>query len=76
MEEFKIIQRVETIDLIDFINRKKKLHQRLLLSELENILDTGSDDYKLIRKIVLDHTNEFSRSVVRTIFGDDFEGSK
>jgi len=72
--EFKMVQNVETVDLIQFINRKKKLHQRLLLNALEEALDVGSPEYKFLRKIILDNTNDFSRSVVRTIFGDSFEG--
>jgi hypothetical protein len=74
MEEFSIVQKVETVNLVDFINRKKKLHQRLILSELES-LDINDPEYATKRrKVILDHTNEFSRSVVRTIFGDSFEG--
>lgn len=74
MEEFKIVQVVDTTDMVDFINRKKKLHQRLILGELEIILGAESDTYRTVRKLILDHTNELSRAIVRTIFGDDFEG--
>lgn len=72
--ELRIIQNVETVDLINFINRKKKLHQRKLLEELEKYMAVDSEEYKAFRKAILDNTSDFSRSVVRTIFGDTFEG--
>ncbi len=70
----KVVQNVEAIDLISFINRKKKLHQKILLDQIEQVLDVTSDEYKIIRKAILDNTNDYSRSVVRVIFGDAFEG--
>jgi hypothetical protein len=74
MEDMKVVQSVEVIDLINFINRKKKLHQKMLLDSVELVLDTNTEEYKTIRKAILDNTNDFSRSVVRVIFGDTFEG--
>lgn len=72
--ETKVVQSVDVLDLISFINRKKKLHQKLMLDTIEQVMDLNTDEYKIVRKAILDHTNEYSRSVVTAIFGDTFEG--
>lgn len=69
-----MIEQVDTVALIGFINRKKKLHQKLLLDGIEQLLGTDHPKYLEIRKLILDNTSDFSRAVVRTIFGDDYEG--
>lgn len=74
MEEFKVVQNVEITDLVGFIRRKGKLHQKLILDAVEEVLGRDTPEYTKLRKIVLDNTNDFSRSVVKAIFGDDFEG--
>lgn len=74
MEEVRYIQNLEVIDLINFINKKKKLHQKLMLDALESVLDKDSEEFKVVRKAILDNTSDFSRSIIRSIFGDSFEG--
>lgn len=74
MEELKITQNLEIFDIVYFINKKKRLHQKLLLDGIEMYMDKDSNEYKAIRKLVLDNTNELIRSIVRTVLGDTFEG--
>jgi hypothetical protein len=73
-QEIKMMQNLEIFDMIEFINQKKRLHQKLALNGIEEILDKNSPEYKAIRKLVLDNSNEFARSIVRSIFGETFEG--
>lgn len=73
--EVSIVQNVEVIDLISFIRRKGRLHQKLVLDGLEEELGAGTPGYSRMRKLVLDNTNDYMRSIVKAIFGDDFEGT-
>jgi len=63
-------QGIDVLDLVGFIGRLTKRYQANLLTEIEDVVDPSSDEYSQIRKLVLDSTNNFSRSVVKVIFGD------
>lgn len=65
-----VVQGLDLIDIITFISKKNKKFQAILLTELEEILDKNSPEFKAIRKLVLDGFNNYTRSVVRAIFGD------
>lgn len=70
----EIIQGLDVVDLIKYAGRKNKTYQAMFLQELENILSKDSPEFMAIRKAYLDNTNEYTRSFLRAIFGDDFEG--
>jgi len=70
MKEGVVIQGVDTIDIVKFISRKNKVFQAMALSDLEQIIDPKSEEFFYIRKLILDYSNNFARSIVRTIFGD------
>jgi len=70
MEKDTIIQGLDLLDIVSYISRKNKKFQAIVLSEVEEVLDKDSQEYQLIRKIILDNFNNYTRSVVRTIFGD------
>lgn len=74
MDSIKVIQNVEVLDLVSFIHKKKKLHQKILLNGIEDVMGTDHPDYSKIRKLILDNTNDLARSIIRAVFGDDFEG--
>jgi len=65
-----IIQGLDLIDIVTFISKKNKKFQAILLSELEETLGKDSKEYTLVRKLVLDGFNNYTRSIVRAIFGD------
>ena len=65
-----IIQGLDTLDVITFIRNKNKKYQAILLSDIEKVISRDSPEFKIIRKLVLDSSNEFTRSVLRIIFGD------
>jgi len=59
--------------LFDMLGKIKKRQDRiiaLLLSEIERVMDKDSKEYKIIRKLILDHINDLSRSIVRLLIGD------
>ena len=60
----------DILDLVSFISRLTKRYQANLLADIETSTNVDSEDYRVIRKLVLDSTNNFSRSLVKTIFGD------
>jgi replication-associated recombination protein RarA len=65
-----IIQGIDLLDLIDYITRKNKKSQAIVLSQLEEILGRDSKEYSKVRKIFLDTMNDYHRSILTTIFGD------
>jgi hypothetical protein len=65
-----LIQGVDLLDLIGYITKKNKKSQAIVLSQLEGILGRDSAEYLKVRKIFLDTMNDYTRSVLTTIFGD------
>lgn len=64
-----VIQGLDIFDIVKFINKTNRKYQATLLSNLEIIL--GDDErFPEIRKLILDSTNNFTRSIIKTIFGD------
>ena len=69
----EIIQAVDLLTVIGYIDKKNKKLQAILLQNVEKNFGKGSQEYIQLRKIILDETSDFARSVVRKIFGDDME---
>lgn len=65
-----MIQSVDIIDVIRSIGRKNKSLQARLLQEMEEHFDTNSEEFKDVRKFILDEVNSYTRAVIRDIFGD------
>jgi hypothetical protein len=65
-----VIQEVEILDTLRSIAKKKKKLQAILLQELETVIRKESPEYGKMRKVIMDETSEYARSVVRSIFGD------
>ena len=70
VKEGTLIQGLDLQDIVGFIERKNKKFQAIHLSETEEVLDKNSPEFKAIRKITLDGYNNYTRSVIRAIFGD------
>jgi hypothetical protein len=62
------------VDVIRLVEKRKKVHQRIMLEGLEQVLDRDSVAFKEIRKLILDHTNDFSRTILKELLGPDYEG--
>jgi hypothetical protein len=65
-----IIQGLDIMEVIGFITKKNKRYQAMSLQELETILPADSEEFKMIRKLFLDGYNDYTRSILRIIFGD------
>jgi hypothetical protein len=66
-----IIQGFDLMDMVGNIHIKTKKHQATLLAKIEPLItDVQSPFYQSLRKIILDSTNDFTREIVRDIFGD------
>jgi hypothetical protein len=65
-----LIQGVDTIDIIKFMEKKKNVFLAMALTDLEAVLDPESNEFKYTRKLILDLLNNYSRSVGRSLFGD------
>ena len=69
-----IIQGLDLVDVIHYVAKKNKVYLAIMLHDLEGVLDKDTPECAKIRKIMLDGINEYTRSINRVIFGDDFEG--
>ena len=65
-----LIQGLDLKDIIGFIEKKNKKFQAITLSEYEEVLNKNSAEFRAIRKITLDNYNNYTRSIVRAIFGE------
>lgn len=64
-----IIRGFDLLDVVKFIGRTNKKYQAILLSQLED-LDLERETYETIRKLFLDSFNNYTRTIINTIFGD------
>jgi len=65
-----VVQQVDILEVLTSVGKKKKKLQAILLQELETIIPKISPEYGKMRKVILDETSDYARSVVRSIFGD------
>ena len=69
----EVIKGLNLLDVIINVGNKRKKFQAITLQKLESILPPDSDEFKEVRKIILDGFNEYTKSVLRELFGTDFE---
>ena len=65
-----IIQGLDTIDVAKIVSKKNSKFLAIGLQELEESLDKTQPNFSNIRKIFLDNFNDYTRSIMRVIFGD------
>jgi len=65
-----IVQQVDVLEILTSVGKKKRKLQAILLQELETIVPKSTPEYGKMRKVILDETSDYARSVVRSIFGD------
>ena len=65
-----IIEGLDVIDVVRYISRKKDKFIAIVLADLEEVMENDSNEYKFIRKVFLDGFNDYTRSVMRTLFGN------
>jgi len=74
MEEFDrregvIIQGLDILDIMRVVDKKKNKFVALTLQAVEE-LDLEDEDFKTIRKYILDGFGDFTRSLMRALLGD------
>lgn len=70
MEAGVTIEGLDLIDVLDQLDKKKNKFIAIMLNDIELMYPKNSDEYKQIRKIVLDGMNDYTRSLMRVFFGD------
>ena len=68
-----IIEGLNVLEIVKFLGDKNKKYLAITLNNIEDVLDSSSEEYALVRKEVLDGFNEFSRAIVEVLFGDQLE---
>jgi len=68
-----VIEGLNVLEIVKFLSNKNKKYLAITLNNIEDVLDTNSEEYKLIRKEVLDGFNEYTRAIVEVLFGDQLE---
>lgn len=65
-----IIQGLDLLEVIGFIAKKNRRYQAMSLQDLEEIIPKDSEEFRKIRKLFLDGYNDYTRAILRIIFGD------
>lgn len=68
---------ISGLDLVDItvaIKRRQGRYLALMLNELEELLQADAETYQLVRKLILDHFNDYTRAIFRILLGDEVEG--
>lgn len=68
-----VIQGLDLLDVIHFVSKKNKKFQAILLQDVEQVLGKDTLEYAEVRKLILDSYNSYTRSILRVIFGNDFD---
>lgn len=75
-ESTQAIQGVDIIDLMVKVGQENKRFAAKTLQEIEEVIGKDSPEYPKVRKVVLDCFNNYTRSIMRSVFGNDFEYTK
>lgn len=70
MEPEIIIEGLDMVDVVRYISRKQDKFIAIVLADLEEVMEKDSNEYKFIRKVFLDGFNDYTRSIMRTLFGN------
>jgi hypothetical protein len=68
-----IIEALDIHDITLFISKKNRKYQAILLHDIEEAMGKDNEEYPAVRKLVLDAFNNYTRAIMRIIFGNDFE---
>lgn len=65
-----IIEGLDLVDVTTYIASKRNKFMAMMLADLENALPKDSKEYKVVRKLILDGMNDYTRSLIRVLFGE------
>lgn len=67
------INGLDAISSLSILEKQSRKFQKLVMNDLETVLDKTDPNFPLIRKIIFDYFSEFTRSVERLFLSDDVE---
>lgn len=67
------INGLDELDVMNAILRRQKRYLALLLQDVEQVMEQSN--YQLVRKMILDNFNDYTRSMFRVV-GIEVEGLK
>lgn len=70
MEPEITIEGLDVIDVIKYITKKRNKFLAIVLADIETVVKKDSTEYRTIRKAILDGMNDYTRSLMRVIFGN------
>jgi hypothetical protein len=70
----ELIENVDLITLVQNVVKSNKSFQKELLNQMETILGKDTEAFRKVRKLYLDSSNDYTRTILRDIFGTSFEG--
>ena len=65
-----VIDGVDIFDIVTWINKKNKKYLANGMDEVERILGKDSEEFIKIRKVFLDTFNDYTRSILVSLFGN------
>lgn len=69
-----ILQGIDLLDVLRFVMKKNKKYQATLLNAIEELFNDDPEAkvlfYGKIRKLYLDSQNNYTREILKVIFGD------
>jgi len=68
------ISGLDLVGTITLVRRRQRRYLALLLADVETVLGKNTKEYKIIRKLILDNFNDYTRSIFRIVLGDEIEG--
>jgi hypothetical protein len=69
MDKGIILQGIDVLDILSLASRRNKKFQAIMLNQIEEVLDKNSEEFPLVRKIILDGMNNYTRTILRSFFG-------
>lgn len=70
------INGLDELDIMGAMERRQKRYLALLLQDVEQAMANNPENYQLVRKMILDNFNDYTRSIFRVVLGDRVEGLK
>jgi len=62
------------LDNIQLLRRKKDKYIASMMDEFEQVLEPDSKEFAFVRKIALDHFNDYHRTVYKIMLNIEVEG--
>lgn len=64
------IEGLDLLDVIELISSKRDKFIAMMLSNVEMQFSGDSKEYSIMRKVILDGMNDYTRSFLRVLFGE------